>query len=132
LVDQSQPQQWENSRHFFAAAAEAMRRIFIVRARRRGSLKHGGGVERLELDEIEPNVLPMACDDLLALDEALQKLGERDARKAEVVKLRFFAGMTVSQVAKTLGISVATAENDWVYARSWLRLEMTGRSRNGP
>lgn len=119
-------QQWDDSRHFFVAAAEAMRRILIERARQEQSLKHGGDHERIELDADELSFLPMACDDILGLDEALQKLEAKDARKAELVKLRFFAGLTVPQAAQTLGVSTSTAENDWTYARSWLRLEMGG------
>lgn len=126
LVDQSAQQHWDGSRHFFAAAAEAMRRILIERARQKQSLKGGGNHQRVEFDAIEPTVLPMACDDLLGLDEALQKLEQKDARKAELVKLRFFAGLTTAQAADVLGVSVSTAENDWTYARSWLRLEMLG------
>lgn len=130
LVDQTRPQRWDNSRHFFAAAAESMRRILIERARRRASLKYGGGGERIELDAVEPSVMPLACDDILGLDEALQKLELKDARKAQLVKLRFFAGLTVAQAAKALKISSSTAENDWTYARSWLRLEMSDPSND--
>ena len=126
LVDGPNQQHWDNSRHFFAAAAEAMRRILIERARQRASLKRGGAHERVELEHVEPVVLPLACDDILGLDEALQKLGQQNPRKAELVKLRFFAGLTVKQAAQTLEISLSTAENDWAYARSWLRLEMSG------
>ena len=126
LVDQTTPQQWDSSRHFFAAAAEAMRRILIERARQKQSLKGGGGHQRVDLDAIDPAVLPMACDDLLGLDEAIRKLEQQDPRKAELVKLRFFAGLTTAQAAKSLGVSVSTAENDWTYARCWLRLEMSG------
>ncbi|MBC8873630.1 MAG: sigma-70 family RNA polymerase sigma factor [Planctomycetes bacterium] len=129
LVDQTSPQQWDNSRHFFSAAAEAMRRILIERARQKQSLKRGGDRERIELQVVEPAILPMNCDDILGLGEALQKLEHRDGRKAELVKLRFFAGLTTKQAAQALGVSVTTAENDWTYARSWLRLEMSdGRS----
>ena len=128
LVDGENQQKWENSRHFFAAAAESMRRILIERARQRASLKRGGGRERIELEVAEPSVLPLACDDILGLEEALQKLEQQQPRKAELVKLRFFAGLTVSQAAATLEISTTTAENDWAYARSWLRLEMSGQS----
>ena len=126
LVDQTTPQQWDSSRHFFAAAAEAMRRILIERARQKQSLKGGGGHQRVDLDAVDPAVLPMACDDLLGLDEAIRKLEQQDPRKAELVKLRFFAGLTTAQAAKSLGVSVSTAENDWTYARCWLRLEMSG------
>ncbi len=126
LVDQTAPPQWENQRHFFAAAAEAMRRILIERARQRRSLKRGGDQQRVDLADIEPAVLPLACDDLLGLDEALQKLEQQHPRKAELVKLRFFAGLTTGQAAQSLGVSATTAENDWSYARAWLRLEMSG------
>lgn len=94
LVDGPNQQQWDNSRHFFAAAAESMRRILIERARQRASLKRGGDHDRVELEHIEPAILPLACDDLLGLDEAIQKLEQQHPRKAELVKLRFFAGLT--------------------------------------
>jgi len=126
LVDQTTPQQWNNSRHFFAAAGEAMRRILVERARQKQSLKRGGDRSRVELDAADPVVLPIACDDILGLEEALQKLERKDARKAELVKLRFFAGLTTAQAARALGVSVTTAQNDWTYARSWLLLEMAG------
>ncbi len=100
----------------------------IERARQRASLKRGGDRERVELAEIEPAVLPLACDDILGLDEAMQKLQQQHPRKAELVKLRFYAGLTTAQAAQTLGVSTSTAENDWAYARSWLRLEMSGES----
>lgn len=128
LVDQSVPQQWDGRHHFFAAAAEAMRRILIERARQKRSLKRGGQYQRVELAENEPAILPLACDDLLGLDEALRGFEQAHPRKAELVKLRFFAGLTTAQAAEALGVSVATAENDWAYARSWLRLAMGGRS----
>ena len=126
LVDGAQDQSWDNRRHFFAAAAAAMRRILIERARQKQSLKRGGNYERVELDAVEPAVMPMACEDILGLDEAIQKLEQKDPRKAELVKLRFFAGLTTAEAAKTLGVSVSTAENDWTYARCWLKLEMSG------
>ena len=126
LVGGSSQQQWDNSRHFFAAAAESMRRILIERARQRASLKRGGEFDRVDLTIAEPEFLPMACDDILGLEEALQKLEQEHPRKAELVKLRFFAGLTVPQAAAALEISTTTAENDWAYARSWLRLEMSG------
>lgn len=131
LVDQTDRQRWDGSRHFFAAAAEAMRRILIDRARQKQSLKGGGDRQRVELDAIDPAVLPMACDDLLGLDDALQKLEQKDARKAQLVKLRFFAGLTTAQAAEAIGVSVSTAENDWTYVRSWLRLEMLGKGQSG-
>ena len=107
--------------------AAAMRRILIERARKRSSLKRGGGREKIDLEHVEPAILPMACDDLLGLDEALQKLEQQHPRKARLVKLRFFTGLTVPQAAHMLEISTSTAENDWAYARSWLRLEMSGK-----
>ncbi len=132
LVDQATPPEWDNARHFFAAAAEAMRRILIERARQKQAVKHGGDHQRVELGPgIEPAVLPLACDDILGLDEALKNLAEKHPRKAELVKLRFYAGLTVSQAAQTLGISTSTAESDWTYARSWLKLEMSGGDRTG-
>lgn len=124
LVDQEVPQNWDNTRHFFSAAAEAMRRILIERARQRASLKRGGDFDRTELESVEPAALPFLCDDILELDDALKKLEQQHPRKASLVKLRFFAGLTTAQAAETLGISSTTAENDWVYARSWLRVEL--------
>jgi RNA polymerase sigma factor (TIGR02999 family) len=101
-----------------------MRRILIERARRRASLKRGGDRQRVDIECIEPAILPLACDDLLGLEEALQKLEGEHPRKAALVKLRFFAGLTTAQAAKALGISTSTAENDWTYARAWLRIAM--------
>lgn len=128
LVDQKQPQKWENERHFFCAAAEAMRRILIERARRRAAVKHGGEFDRIELEVVDPAILPIACDDILGLHEALEKLEEEHPRKAQLVQLRFFAGLSTAQAAQTLGISRSTAENDWAYARSWLRIAMAGEA----
>ncbi len=116
-------QSWDSRGHFFAAAAEAMRRILVERARQKKNLKAGGGRRRVELDEIEPPIEEPA-EDLLALHEALDKLEKKDKRKAELVKLRFFAGLTNEQAARVLRISSSTADNDWAYARSWLRLEI--------
>jgi RNA polymerase sigma factor (TIGR02999 family) len=116
---------WDNRRHFFAAAAEAMRRILIENARRKQSLKHGGNRQRVTLREsfIGFDGSASSCD-LLSLDEALTKLEEIDSIKADLVKLRFFAGLTSNQAAKALGLSHATAERYWAYARSWLRVEL--------
>jgi RNA polymerase sigma factor (TIGR02999 family) len=132
LVDAEKAQHWDSRGHFFSAAAEAMRRILIERARQKKSLREGGDRQRVELDAAAPTVLPMACDDVLALDEALQKLEQKDPRKAQLVKLRFFAGLTTAQAAESLGVSTSTAENDWTYARCWLRLEMSGGGGSGP
>jgi len=114
---------WEGRRHFFASAAEAMRRILVDSARRKQRLRHGGGRRREELDEACLAIEPPA-DDLLALDEALAKLAEVDAAKAELVKLRYFAGLTFPQCAEVLGVPVTTAKWYWTYARSWLYREM--------
>jgi RNA polymerase sigma factor (TIGR02999 family) len=123
LVDTEKIQQWSSRGHFFAAAAEAMRRILIERARHKGSLKAGGGLRRQGLAGLEPAVAGPDLD-LLALNEALDKLEAQDKRKADLVKLRFFAGLTTEEAAQALGVSTSTAENDWAYARCWLRVEM--------
>jgi RNA polymerase sigma factor (TIGR02999 family) len=109
--------------HFFAAAAEAMRRILVERARHRRRLKHGGNRQRVDLDSACLVSDPPSID-LVALDEALTKLSETDNAKAEVVKLRFFAGLTIPETAAAMGISVATAERYWTFARSWLYAEL--------
>jgi len=112
-------QSWQGRRHFFAAAAEAMRRILVDNARRKKSAKHGGGHIRISLDGAE--AAPDArSDELVALDEALTQLAAEDPVKAELVKLRFFAGLSIDQVAKALGISRATAIRHWSFARAWL------------
>lgn len=112
-----------NHRHFFAAAAEAMRRILIDRARHKQTLKAGGKLHRQVMDE-SALAEPDPDFDLMALDEALSKLEKTQPRQAELVKLRFFAGLTIDQAAQALGVSTTTAENDWAYARCWLRLEI--------
>ena len=114
---------WNSRGHFFAAAAEAMRRILVERARHKRSLKGGGALRRQDLSDIEPAAFG-ADIDLLALNEALEKLEKQDQRQAALVKLRFFAGLTIEQAAGALGISTSTADNDWAYARCWLRLEV--------
>ena len=118
-------QSWRSRTHFFATAAEAMRRILIDNARRKKALKHGGGHQRIDLaDAASVHYGGVALDDLLALDEALQKLSENDKTKADLVKLRYFAGLSAEQAAKALGISRSTADEYWAYARAWLRLEI--------
>jgi RNA polymerase sigma factor (TIGR02999 family) len=123
LVDTDKVQQWNSRGHFFAAAAEAMRRILVERARHKRSRKVGGGRQRLELADLEP-AAPEPDVDLLELNEVLDKLEQHDPRKAALVKLRFFAGLTTAEAAQALGISTSTADNDWAYARCWLRLEI--------
>jgi RNA polymerase sigma factor (TIGR02999 family) len=118
------PVDWSGRGHFFAAAAEAMRRILVERARRKARLKHGGAHRRRELEELERVVLPEPVD-LLALDEALEKLARDDPRKAELVKLRYFTGLSTVQAAEALGVSRATAERHWAYARAFLFHAMT-------
>jgi RNA polymerase sigma factor (TIGR02999 family) len=114
---------WSSRGHFFAAAAEAMRRILIEQARHKRSLKVGGALQRAQLEDIAAEQTSDSLD-LLALDEALKKLEQRDRRKAELVKLRYFAGLTIDEAAQALGVAPSTANADWVYAKSWLRLEM--------
>jgi len=116
---------FENSAHFFAAAAEAMRRILVESARRKARLKHGGGRERREVDEADAIAISDPID-LIALDEALEKLSIEDKVKADLVKLRYFAGLTAEQAGRVLGISRATADRYWTFARSWLYNEISG------
>ena len=120
-------QNWQGRSHFFLAAAEAMRRILIDNARRKKSRKHGGGHQRVGLEEAAP-VCETDCsaDDLIALDEALTRLAQEDESKAEVVKLRYFAGLTVEQTAEIMGVSPTTAKLHWAYARAWLLREIGG------
>jgi RNA polymerase sigma factor (TIGR02999 family) len=122
LGGDEQPE-WQNRAHFFAAAAEAMRRILIDNARRKRALRHGGGAERVDFDGLD---LSAGVDDeqLLALHEALDRLAAHDAVKAELVKLRFFAGLTIEQAAQVMGFSEPTAKRHWAYARAWLYREI--------
>jgi RNA polymerase sigma factor (TIGR02999 family) len=119
---------FQNRAHFFAAAAEAMRRILIERARRRQALRHGGGQQRVELEQVE---MPFPGDDdqLLAVHEALEQLALAHPQEAEIVKLRYFVGLTHEEVADALGISVRTANNYWAHARAWLFHEITECAR---
>lgn len=122
-----EPQGWKSRGHFFAAAAEAMRRILIDNARRKKSDKGGGARHRIGLEGVEPvGATGPDPDSLLALDEALRRLSQIDPAKAEVVKLRYFAGLTIEQTAASLGLSPATAKRLWTYARAWLIREMGG------
>jgi RNA polymerase sigma factor (TIGR02999 family) len=125
LVDTEKAQHWNSRGHFFAAAAEAMRRILVDNARRKHRSKHGGDHARLDLDAIEVPA-PEVSDDLLALDEALNLLAGQDGQAAELVKLRYFAGLTIKQAAEVLGISPRSADFLWVYARAWLLKRIQG------
>jgi RNA polymerase sigma factor (TIGR02999 family) len=116
---------WDGRRHFFAAAAEAMRRILVESARRKGSQKRGGGRERKDIDAVEV-AAPERSDDLLALDEALNRLAEVDPPAAELVKLRYFAGLSLAEAAKVLDVAPRTADRLWAYARAWLHREVAG------
>ncbi len=120
-----EPEGWENRGHFFAAAAEAMRRILVDSARRKQAQKCGGGHERVPLDAVEVTDLAMP-EDLVVLDDALTRLAAEDPQAAGIVKLRLFAGLSVDQAAKAIGVSRATAYRQWTYARAWLRSEIHG------
>jgi RNA polymerase sigma factor (TIGR02999 family) len=125
LVDTEKAQPWSSRGHCCAAAAEAMRRLLVERARHKRSLKAGGDRRQQDLTEIEPAVEEPDLD-LLALNEALEKLETQDKRKADLVKLRFFTGLTIEEAAQVLDVATSTADKDWAYARCWLRLEMGG------
>jgi RNA polymerase sigma factor (TIGR02999 family) len=131
LVDTEKDQHWDSRGHFFAAAAEAMRRILVENARRKRSSKRGGAQARHDLDEVQLAAAEPS-EDLVALDEALDKLAAKDPLKAELVKLRHFAGLTVEEAARALGISVTTANRYWAYARAWLHQEISGEAGPGP
>jgi RNA polymerase sigma factor (TIGR02999 family) len=119
LVDSEEELKWSHRGHFFAAAAEAMRRILVDKARRKQRVKHGGEHHRVELDEERP-ICSVPSDQMVALDEALERFAQEEPEKAQLVKLRFFAGLSIEEAAETLGISRATASRHWTYARAWL------------
>jgi RNA polymerase sigma factor (TIGR02999 family) len=123
LVDVERAQHWESRGHFFGAAAEAIRRILIEKARRERRLKRGGDLQRVELDPAQRTTAD-AETDVLALDEALTKLGEAKPEIVQLVKLRYFAGLTVDEAAQALGVSSSTASRHWTYARAWLYREL--------
>ena len=125
LVDGDVIQRWESRGHFFAAAAEAMRRILVENARRKRAEKHGGRSARQELDDVDI-AAPAPSEDLLALDEALAKLEANDPVKAQLVKLRYFAGLSEEDAARALGVSRATVQRHWRYAKAWLLDELRG------
>ena len=128
LVDVEKAQDWNSRGHFFAAAAEAMRRILVENARRKKSRKRGGGLVRQDLDALDV-AAPESDEDVLALDEALTRLAAVDKAAADVVRLRFFAGLPLPDVAQLLGVSPRTADRLWAYARAWLHQEMQGPPR---
>ena len=143
LVDQDQPQQFNGRGHFFAAAAEAMRRILVERARRRQRVRHGGGRQRVDLDHLDAAQLGPEQDvdiaddlglaeQLLALDEALARLAIDEPQVADVVKLRYFAGLTADQAAETLGISLRTTNRHWAYAKAWLYQQLSEHDPDDP
>jgi RNA polymerase sigma factor (TIGR02999 family) len=129
LVDVQKVQHWNSRGHFFAAAAEAMRRILVEQARRKGRLKRGGNNERVDLDAVEI-ALEGPGDDIVALDEALTRLALKHPAQAELVKLRYFAGLTVNEAAEALGISTSTADRHWTYARAWLFRELSPKGKD--
>lgn len=126
LVDVAKAQHWNSRGHFFAAAAEAMRRILVESARHKGRAKRGGQCHRVDLDVAKVG-FEMPADHLLALDEALTRLAERDAQTAQLVQLHCFAGLAIAQAAETLGISSRTAYRDWAFAQAWLYREISGQ-----
>jgi RNA polymerase sigma factor (TIGR02999 family) len=131
LVGAQELQDWNSRGHFFAAAAEAMRRILVESARSKRSLKRGGGARRVNFDQAA-SLVEEPADDLLALDEALDRLAAEDPAKAEIVKLRYFAGLTVEQAAQALGLSRATADRYWAYSKVWLYRAVTGDPADRP
>jgi RNA polymerase sigma factor (TIGR02999 family) len=128
LVDAEQAQRWDSRGHFYAAAAEAMRRLLIDGARRKQSEKHGGGWQRLDVLDVELAV-DSTGEDLLCVDEAVSKLAAQEPLMAKLVELRFFAGLTLQQTADVLSISLRTANRHWTYARAWLRRELDRADR---
>jgi RNA polymerase sigma factor (TIGR02999 family) len=126
LVGSQTPQQWNGRAHFFGAAAEAMRRILVDNSRRRNRIKRGGGLGREPLDntQVEAAALPDLTDDLVELDAALDRLAQEDPQSAELVKLRYFAGLTIPDAADVLGVSPRKADLLWAFARAWLRRQM--------
>jgi RNA polymerase sigma factor (TIGR02999 family) len=130
LVDVEQAPQWNSRGHFFAAAAEAMRRLLVEQARRKRRRKHGGDRRRVGLDEAL-SLAEAPTDDLVALDEAVNQLETLDPVAAQVVKLRYFAGLAMPQVAASLGLSLRTAERNWTYARTWLHRALSAAEDPG-
>jgi len=130
LVNTENAPHWDSRGHFFAAAAEAIRRILVEQARRKAGPEAGGGHQRVELSAVDPEIQKPGLD-LRVLSESLDRLAARDARKAELVKLRFFAGLTNEQAAEALGITARTAYSDWRYAKAWLRVDISDTRHTG-
>ncbi len=128
LVGEANPK-FDGRAHFFAAAAEAMRRILIEKARRKRAARHGGGQQRVELEKVPDLAAPVEDDQLLAVNDALDKLSAQNKAEAELVKLRYFIGMTLEETAEILGISARTADNYWAHARAWLYREIDAKPR---
>ncbi len=126
LVQPNADRRWKDRRHFFIVAAEAMRQVLIENARRRKSARRGGGYSREDIDPAQL-VSSLPSDQLMALNDALEELAVKDASKAELVKLRFFAGLTVAEAAETMGIPSRTAERQWAYTRAWLQCQLAER-----
>jgi RNA polymerase sigma factor (TIGR02999 family) len=122
-VMSDEAEDWNSRGHFFGAAAQAMRRILVEQARRKARIKHGGGAERVELDDVELAV-EGPKDDVLVVEEALRRLEAEDARKGRIVELRYFAGLTVEETASVLELSVGTIEREWRFIRAWLQVEL--------
>jgi RNA polymerase sigma factor (TIGR02999 family) len=131
LVGAEQSQHWDSRGHFFAAAAEAMRRILLNRARDKARLKRGGDRQRVDMEHLD-FAAPLADENLIALDEALEKLAAEDRTCAELVKLRFFGGLTIDQAAAALGLSHRTGDRYWAYAKAWLYNELYGSDAGTP
>jgi RNA polymerase sigma factor (TIGR02999 family) len=132
LVDTATIRRWDSRGHFFAAAAESMRRILVERARRRGRLRHGGGMRRLDLLAEECTADPAGDEQVLLLDEALDRLAASRPQAAELVKLRFFSGLTAEEAAPMVGLSPRSARRLWAFARAWLRRDMEGSADTEP
>ncbi len=130
LADNSYPQ-WQNRAHFFAVAAQLMRRIMVGHARQRNAAKRGGGAIKVSLDECAA-LMPTRADELLALDEALEKLAAFDPRQAKVVEMRYFGGLTMDEIAEVLKIHVNTVTRDWIAARAWLFAALSGEDMDAP
>lgn len=130
LVDVEQAQHWNSRGHFFGAAAEAMRRILVERARAKRSVKHGGEMHRIPLDDLQLEN-PVSQVDVLAVDEALQRLEQVDRQASELVKLRYFVGLSIPEIAAVLGVSSSTIDRQWAFARAWLHADLLGDTPQG-